>query len=84
MNATEQPSKSLADRLMEADVENLHGYAAVRLGQLLGEAAEELERFRTALSDIAGVTTPLNMLEINHRYDVETAREALGIPVEST
>lgn len=78
MNAAVQPSKLLEDRLLEADTE-VYGYAAVKLAELLGEAADELKRFRDALSEIASVTAPLDMLEINHRYDVECAREALEI-----
>ena len=34
----------IVERLMSAPTVELHGYAAVRLGQLLGEAAEEIER----------------------------------------
>lgn len=35
--------KELCERLMDTGVEDLHGYAAFKVGRLLGEAAEALE-----------------------------------------
>ena len=34
----------IVERLMEAETEELHGWEAVKLGQLLGEAADLIER----------------------------------------
>lgn len=41
--------KELCERLMDTCVEDLHGYAAVKVGQLLGEAAEALEALQARL-----------------------------------
>ena len=41
--------RELADNLEEAEVENIHGYSAVLLGQKLGEAMEALREYADLL-----------------------------------
>lgn len=41
--------RELCKRLMETSVEDLHGYAAVEVGQLMGEASEALESMQAEI-----------------------------------
>lgn len=44
---------TLVDRLMEAQTEELHGHAAVELGRLIGDAADEITRLRQRCAELS-------------------------------
>lgn len=52
----------IVERLMDEDVENRHGASAVLLGQLLGEAAAEIERLRAERDALAKENAALRAL----------------------
>lgn len=61
----------IVERLMDEDVENRHGASAVLLGQLLGEAADEIERLRAERGALAKVR-PLTSGECQKLHEADT------------
>jgi len=45
----------LVERLMDANTEELHGWKAIELGQLLGEAADKITRLEEELAAERGL-----------------------------
>lgn len=57
--------RELADNLEEAEVENIHGYSAVLLGQKLGEAMEALREYADLLDRPQEASGGLDIVKLN-------------------